>query len=147
MVHRKQPSYQTAGVSILIAKYEVYNHSLSLVALAHRLNMELAVIFYLELMCTAVLIGWGSATATTPGGVAEPPPPQVGLCTRALLVNQDRRHIFVTPCFSHLHSVLTPHPSHPLAGLLSLLSRRFIPVPEATCQHTVCLCISYKRNE
>jgi hypothetical protein len=27
-----------------------------------------------------------------------PPPPHLGSYTRALLVSQDRRHLFVTPC-------------------------------------------------
>ncbi len=27
-----------------------------------------------------------------------PPPPHLGSCTRALVVSQDRRHLFVTPC-------------------------------------------------
>jgi hypothetical protein len=41
------------------------------------------------LLCTAVLIGWDP----------EPPPipPHLGSYTRALLVSQDRRHLFVTP--------------------------------------------------
>ncbi len=29
------------------------------------------------------------------------PPPHLGSYTRAPLVSQDRRHLFVTPCFSH----------------------------------------------
>ncbi len=42
-------------------------------------------------MCSAVLIGWDPAT---------PPSPRIWahVCTRALLVSQDRRHLFVTPC-------------------------------------------------
>ncbi len=48
-------------------------------------------------MCTAVqvLIGWDSAS---------PPPPHLGSFTRALLVSQDRRHIFVTPCSTFMVS-------------------------------------------
>ncbi len=44
------------------------------------------------LCSAAVLIGWSPAT---------PPPltPHLGAYTRALLVSQDRRHLFVTPCF------------------------------------------------
>jgi hypothetical protein len=40
------------------------------------------------LLCTAVLIGWDPAT---------PPSPAFGLM-RVLLVSQDKRHLFVTPC-------------------------------------------------
>ncbi len=36
------------------------------------------------------MIGWDPATS--------PPPPDLGSYTRALLVNQDRRYLFVTPC-------------------------------------------------
>jgi hypothetical protein len=32
------------------------------------------------------------------GDPATPSPPHLGLYTRALLVSQDRRHLFVTPC-------------------------------------------------
>ncbi len=60
--------------------------------------MELDLQSLFGLQCTAVLIG---GDPTTP-----PPPPAFGLIyvrysalvtTRALLVNQDRRHLFVTP--------------------------------------------------
>jgi len=42
------------------------------------------------LLCTAALIGWDPATPSLP--------PHLGLYTRALLVSQDRRHLFITPC-------------------------------------------------
>ncbi len=42
-------------------------------------------------MYTAVLIGWDFRTL--------PPPPHLNSYARALLVSQDRRHLFVTPCF------------------------------------------------
>ncbi len=54
-----------------------------------RLNMELDLQNLFGLLCTAVLIGWDSATS--------PLPPHPGSYTRALLVSQDRRHLFVTP--------------------------------------------------
>ncbi len=41
-------------------------------------------------MCTAVLIGWAPATPNLPS--------HLGSYKRALLVSQDRRHPFVTPC-------------------------------------------------
>jgi hypothetical protein len=41
-------------------------------------------------MCTSEIIGWDPATH-------RPPPRILGSYTRALLVSQDRRHIFVTP--------------------------------------------------
>jgi hypothetical protein len=45
---------------------------------------------YLGSMCTAVLIGRDLATS--------PPPPALGLIYEgAILVSQDRRHLFVTP--------------------------------------------------
>ncbi len=56
----------------------------------HRLNMELDPQRLFGLLCTAVLIGWDPATP--------PFPPHLGSYTRALLVNQDRRHLFVTYC-------------------------------------------------
>ncbi len=46
-------------------------------------------------MCTAVLIGWDPATP--------PLPPHLGSYTRALLVSQDRRPLFVTPGLHSLH--------------------------------------------
>jgi hypothetical protein len=54
----------------------------------HMLNMELDLQSLFGLLCTAVLIGWNPAS---------PPPPHLGSYTRALLVSQDRRHLFVTP--------------------------------------------------
>jgi hypothetical protein len=44
------------------------------------------------LLCTAALIGWDPATPP-PSSL----PPHMGSYTRALLVSQDRRHLFVTP--------------------------------------------------
>ncbi len=37
-----------------------------------------------------------------------PHPPRLGSFTRALLVSQDRRHLFVTPCFEFIHPCLHP---------------------------------------
>ncbi len=60
----------------------------------HRLNMELLYIpkIYLGSMCTAVLLGWDPATPPFP------PTPAFGLIfTRAQLVSQGKRHLFVIP--------------------------------------------------
>jgi hypothetical protein len=56
------------------------------------LGLTWGYIVYLGSMCTGVLISWDPATPPSP-------PPTFGLiyCTRALLVSQDRRHLFVTP--------------------------------------------------
>ncbi len=61
------------------------NQLLKIAEYGHRLNIEL------DLLCTAALIGWDPATP--------PPPlaPLLGSYTRALLISQDRRHLFVTP--------------------------------------------------
>ncbi len=63
------------------------NHSIS--PFDHKLNMELDLQSLFGLLCTAVLIGRDPAT---------PPLPPLGSYTRALLVSQDRRHLFVTSC-------------------------------------------------
>jgi hypothetical protein len=54
----------------------------------HRLNLELDLQSLFGLLCTAVLIG---------SDPAPPPPPHFGSYMKALLVSQDRRHLFVTP--------------------------------------------------
>jgi hypothetical protein len=61
--------------------------------------MELDLQSLFGFLCTAVLI-------------AETPqlPPHLGSYTRALLVSQDRRHIFVTTCASYTR--LVPDPQH-----------------------------------
>ncbi len=46
-------------------------------------------------MWTAVLIGWGPKPDPPPTPIS----PHFGSYTRALLVSQDRRHLFVTPLF------------------------------------------------
>ncbi len=61
----------------------------------HRLNMKLyhQILFRLHMHnCTAVtvLIGWDPTTPSLS--------PRLGSYTRALLVSQDRRQLFVTPC-------------------------------------------------
>ncbi len=56
----------------------------------HRLSIELDLQILFGLLCTAVLIGWEPATP--------PLPPHLGSYKSALLVIQDRRHLFVTPC-------------------------------------------------
>ncbi len=63
----------------------------------HR-NMELYLQSLFGLLCTAVLFGSDPATP--------PLPPHLGSYTRALLVSQDRRHLFLTPCPNRLgHSL------------------------------------------
>ncbi len=56
-----------------------------------RLNMVLDLQSLFGLLWTSVLIGWDLATP--------PLNPHLSLYTRALLVSQDRKHLFVTPCF------------------------------------------------
>ncbi len=58
----------------------------------HRLNIELDLQSLFGLLCTAVLISWDPATPSLPT--------QLGSYTRALLVSQDRRPLFVTPLMS-----------------------------------------------
>jgi len=53
--------------------------------------MELDLQSLFGLLCTAVLIGW---TAEARNSLLSP---HLGPYTRALLVRQDRRHLFVTP--------------------------------------------------
>ncbi len=55
--------------------------------------MELDLQSLFGLLCTAVHRSWDPET---------PPPPHLGSYTRALLVKQDRRHLFVTPLVSRL---------------------------------------------
>ena len=55
------------------------------------LNLELDLQSLFGLLCTYVLIGWERATLF--------PPPHLGSLTRALLVSQFRRHLFVTSCW------------------------------------------------
>jgi len=64
----------------------------------HRLNMEWDIQSLFGLQCTAVLIGWVPATLP-------PLSPHLGSYTRALLISQDRRHLFVTPCEKYLISL------------------------------------------
>ncbi len=56
--------------------------------------MEIDLQSLFGLLCTPVLIGWDPATPPPP-----PIPPHLGSYTRAQLVGQDRRHLFVTACF------------------------------------------------
>jgi hypothetical protein len=62
--------------------------------LSHRLNMELDLQGLFGLLCTAVLIGRHPATYPLL-------PPHLGSYARALLVSQERRHLFVSLCFFH----------------------------------------------
>ncbi len=50
-------------------------------------------LFGLQVYSIAQRIGWDPVTPITP-----PPPSHLGSYTRALLVSQDRRRLFVTPC-------------------------------------------------
>jgi hypothetical protein len=61
---------------------------------SHRLNMEL------DLQSLFGLHVYSCTHWPTPHNPPPPHPPAFGLiyCTRALLVSQDRRHLFVTPC-------------------------------------------------
>jgi hypothetical protein len=59
--------------------------------LYHRLNMELDLQSLFGLHVYTVQL---YSLSETP----HPPPPYFGTYTRALLVIQDRRHLFVTPC-------------------------------------------------
>jgi hypothetical protein len=61
-------------------------------------------------MCTAGVIGWDRDPQPPP------PPPQLSSYARALLVSQDRRHLFVTPWFSRIGDFLNVS----LSGWLSL---------------------------
>ncbi len=65
----------------------------------HRFNMELDLQSLFGLLCTAVLIGWDPAI---------PPPldPHWGSYTRALVVSQDRRHLFVIPWLTYYYCIL-----------------------------------------
>jgi hypothetical protein len=61
---------------------------------AHGLNMELDLQSLFRLLCTLCtqLYRYSLAETATP-----PLPPHLGSYTRALLVSQDRPHLFVTP--------------------------------------------------
>ncbi len=59
---------------------------------AHRLNMELDLQSFVGLH-VYICIHWLRPRTL-------PPPPHLGSYTRALLVSQDRRHLFVTPWYS-----------------------------------------------
>ncbi len=63
------------------------------------LNIKLDLQSLFGLLCTAVLIGWDQH----PLGLRpcnHPYPPDLGSYTRALLVTQNRRHLFLTLCLS-----------------------------------------------
>jgi hypothetical protein len=62
-----------------------------LLRLLYGLNMELDLQSLFGLLCTVVY-----SLAETPQ-LFPSPPPHLGSYTRALVVSQDRRHIFVTP--------------------------------------------------
>jgi hypothetical protein len=66
----------------------------------HRLHKEIDLQSLFELMCTYSCNHWMRDPATpTP-----PPLPHLGSYTRALLVSQHRRHLFVTLCFIGLYA-------------------------------------------
>jgi hypothetical protein len=86
--------------------------------LSHRLNMkvDLQSLFGHHVTwcahCTAVLIVWDPAT---------PPSPRIWTrITRALLVSQDRRHLFVTTCSLSTLSLVTTAVALPLWSPFSL---------------------------
>jgi hypothetical protein len=73
------------------------------------MELDLQSLFLFWLLCTAVINNHWLGPVT-------PPPPAFGLMryTRALLVSQDRRHLFLTPCAIKLqHCFFIPHPSPP----------------------------------
>ncbi len=77
-----------------------HSHSHLPMGFLHRLKMELDLQSLFRLLCTAVLIGWDPATL--------PPPPRIWAHRQgALLVSQDRQHLFVTPWFSPSCDFLT----------------------------------------
>ncbi len=61
---------------------------------SHKLNIEIDLQVYLGSICTAVLIGWDTT--------------HLDSSTRALLVSQDRRHLFMTP---YTYSQSGPRPA------------------------------------
>jgi hypothetical protein len=65
---------------------------LTRVASEHRLNMKLNLQSLFGLLCTLYSCTHWLRPATNPL------PPHLGSYTRALLVSQDRRHLFATPC-------------------------------------------------
>ncbi len=70
------------------------NHNIKLIhrCISHWLNMGLDPQSLFGLLWTAVIIGWDPTTPSPP-----PLPPHLDSYTRAILVSQDRRLIFVTP--------------------------------------------------
>ncbi len=72
-------------------------------------------------MCTAVLIGWDPATP--------PLPPHLDSYYEALLVNKDRRHLFVTPC---LYLFVNEQPVPHFSGYSRLLGHQFCELPVQT---------------
>ncbi len=69
----------------------------------HRLNMELDLKSLFGLLCT-LCTHWLRPRNS-------PPPPYLGSYTRALLVSQDRQHLFVTPWGLHRKKRFTSFPS------------------------------------
>jgi hypothetical protein len=69
-----------------------------MLSMRHRLNMKLDLQSLFGLLCTAVLIGCDLAT---------PPFPRIWVqsYTRAPLVSQDGRHLFVTPWYAYMRMV------------------------------------------
>jgi hypothetical protein len=64
------------------------------------MELDLQSLFGLHVHSFAVLIA-----AEAP----QPPPPHLGSYRRALLVGQDRRHLFVTPCIPITYSSVGAH--------------------------------------
>jgi hypothetical protein len=77
--------------------------------------MELNLQSLFKLLCAAVLIGLDPATPP-------PPPTHLRSYTRALLVTQERRHLFVTP----------PWDTKPLRKVLNLKLYSFIAGEQAS---------------
>jgi hypothetical protein len=64
---------------------------------AYRLNFKLDLQSLFGLLCVQL---YSLAEAPQPNHSPSPNPPHLGFYTMALLVSQDRRHLFVTPCSS-----------------------------------------------
>ncbi len=96
------------------------------------LYMKLYIQSLFGLLCTAELIGWNPAT--------NPPSPRTwaNIHTRALLVSQDRRNLFVTP----YQKLSSPLPAN-TGGTLPAFS---VPVSTVGLLCTVCDLTSTKRG-
>ncbi len=104
----------------------------------HGLNIELDIQSLFGILCTAVRIGWDPA-------IPPPPPRHLGSYTRAPLVSQDRRHLFVNPwcnsfrAHSFLHQVSGQIFSDDVA-VYSVLPGYFLYGAISWPQHVLAIC-------